>query len=172
MADTQEPHNRAQRTKITLADIGVPSAVKAMTPEQLAKSGGKLVLGRLIGIAGKFVVRKSPKDQTEFEGLGGSFRVIPADPAAEELESGVMFIPDAYHNMIAGQLRKAQENDAGATVSFSFQVSAIPAKNPAGYSWEFLPLLKPAGTNALDDLWTETVKLAPPKGAARIEQRK
>lgn len=154
--------NRSQRTKLTLADFGDPSRVKAETgpdAEAVAKNKGKLSLGVLIGIASKFLERKSVKDQQVFEGLGGQFRIIPADKAREELESGVLFVPDAFHNMMASALRKAQATDPNATVKVAFQVNVIKAKNPAGYSWDFMPLTPPDAANPIDELISDVAKL-------------
>lgn len=161
------PRNRAQRTKLTLADFGAVT-LKGMDPAKLAEMGGKLNMGRFIGIAVGFVERNAPDGNQKFEGLKGQFRIIPADHTKEELESGVCFFPDAYHNLLAGPLRAAIGGgngaavDPNATVQFGFQVNAIPAKNPAGYSWEFVPLIASTGVNPLDDLYAGILKIAPP----------
>lgn len=137
---------RSQRTKITLKDIGEPALVKTLPPAE-----HQYVLGTLIGIASKFVERNSPDGQDKFEGLGGTFRVIPADPQRDELESGILFIPDAFHNMIASVLRKGQDNDPNFEVKFAFEVSSVKANNAAGYSWDFKPMIENAAENPLDN---------------------
>lgn len=148
-----ENENRAQRTKLTLADLGAPSLVKTMSAEQLAKTGGIYILGYLTGKASGFVERTDPKEGTRYEGLSGIFVMTPSDTNMEELESGVLFIPDAFHNLVAAQLRElmAQNGDKGGVVEFVFEVASIPAKNPAGYSWQFKPAIPFKGKHLLDD---------------------
>jgi hypothetical protein len=149
---------RSQRTKLVLKDLGEPAMVKNMTPEQVAASISesgvhRYVMGRLVGIARGFVERRSEKDGEIFEGLSGMFRVVPADPAREELESGVLFIPDAFHNMVADALRPLKAQDVNASVTFAFEISSIRAENPAGYSWDFKPLIENAAGNPLDGVF-------------------
>lgn len=143
---------RSQRTKLVLSDLGEPAIIKTR-PE----SERSYVLGTLIGTATKFVERKSLKQNADgsqdiFEGLGGSFRSIPSDPEKAELESGVLFIPDAFHNVIANVLRPLIKEDGNGKVDFMFEVSTIRAKNPAGYSWDFRPMISIAAANPLDAL--------------------
>lgn len=192
MADTPNitivPRNRAQRTKLTLADIGQPAIVKGATPDMIAAKNAefgitgvnnKLILGKFIGIASGFVERTSPDKTEKFPGLKGQFRVIPADPKLEELESGVCFFPDAYHNMIADPLKAAIDGDPARNIPgdphansrFAFQVAAIPAKNPAGYSWEFTPLMQPDRISPLDDLMSGIQQLAAPAANKQIEAK-
>jgi len=172
MAEAQTkpaPKLRAQRTKLTLADFGAVT-LKGMDPGVLAQMGGKLNMGRFIGIAVDFVERNSPDGNQKYEGLKGQFRIIPAN-GGEEIESGVCFFPEAYHNMIAGALR-ASDGDPNASVRFGFQVNAIPAKNPAGYSWEFQPLIESQGVNPLDDLYSGILQVAPVAPAKQIAGKK
>jgi hypothetical protein len=147
--------NFAQRTKITLKDIGAPSLVATKGVD------GKYVLGTLIGIATGFVERQSPDGSEKFEGLAGSFRVVPAEGSdTEPLESGVLFIPNAFHNMVAESLKAAQQSDPKASLNFAFEVASISAKNPAGYSWEMTPLIENAAENPLDKLVSSIPALA------------
>jgi hypothetical protein len=138
----------SQRTKIVTKDLGDPSIIKTM-PDDVKKH----MLGTIVGIVTGFCERGNPKDPTEkFEGLVGNFRSIPVDEKREELESGVCFLPDAFHNMIATPFRKMQETDKNAQLRFAFEISAIRANNAAGYSWEFKPKIEAEGGNPLDEL--------------------
>jgi hypothetical protein len=141
---------RSQRTKLVLKDLGEPSLIKAE-----AESVRTLLLGTIIGTATGFVERKSADGEEKFEGLAGQFRSIPADPKRDELESGVLFIPDAFHKMIAVALRDQLKADPNATISFGFEVSSIRANNPAGYSWDFKPMIEAKAENPLDALLGE-----------------
>jgi hypothetical protein len=163
MADAQQI--RAQRGKLTLGALGNPSLIKSMTPDQLAKlPRGKLFLGTIYGRASGFIERSSLKDEEKFEGLKGSFIGVPNDAANyEETESGVLYIPDAFHNLVAEKLREVQKTDAGASVEFAFEVNVIPAKNPAGYSWELTPAVPFEGKHPLADLMAKAAKLTADK---------
>jgi hypothetical protein len=151
---------RSQRSKITLKDMGNPSMIKGMSAEQLAPTKGRLVLGYLLGKASSFVERTQPNTAEKFEGLSGAFALMPADPEAEELESGVLFIPDAFHNLIAVKLRELQKTDPAAECEFVFEVAAIKAGNPQGYSWDFKPAKEFAGAHPLENLFADVKKIA------------
>lgn len=141
---------RSQRTKLVLKDLGEPAIIKTL-PETVARH----MLGTLAGIATGFVERKSPDGQDKFEGLAGQFRSVPSDPTKDELESGVLFIPDAFHTMIATPLRSMLATDPNANLRFAFEVSVIRAKNAAGYSWDFLPKIEASAANPLDELFDD-----------------
>lgn len=170
MADAKETpvaRNRSQRTKLTLGDFGNASVVKLDPNGQadpaikmvLDKNKGRYPMGIILGNASGFVKRTSQKDDTTFEGLAGEFRFIPADKARDELESGVLFIPDAFHNLIAAKLRKALEADPNAKCKMALAVSSIPAKNAAGYSWDMMPLTAPEPNNAIDELLSDILTI-------------
>lgn len=162
---------RSQRTKLTLADIGEPAAVKTLPAGQ-----DKFMLGTLVGIASGFTERTSPDKSQKFEGLAGMFRIIPSDTNRDELESGILFVPDAFHNLIAEKLRAAQGSDPKAEIRFAFEISSIRANNPAGYSWDFMPVIENEGENPLDQLVAalpaSTIQAIEDKSAARNEARK
>lgn len=143
----------AQVGKITLTNFGKPDASKL--------KNGAVIAGYLVGKARSFIERTQPKEGTKFEGLTGAFRLIPSDPDGEVLESGVLFIPDAFHNLIADQLRTQQRDDPKAEIEFAFEVAAMPANNPAGYSWKFNPAFKFAGVNPLDEVQKKLVAARP-----------
>lgn len=160
---------REQRTKLTQKDAGEPSVIKSR-PETVTK----IITGRLIGIASDFVHRKSANGEQDFEGLKGQFRIVPTndmgipDPDKPELESGVLFLNDAFHSMISEPLRKARETDDKASINFAFEINVIRAKNPQGYSWSFMPLIESAG-NPLDAL---VAQLPPPGKVASLEDKR
>ena len=150
----------AQRTKIVTKDLGDPSIIK-LQPENVRK----MMLGTIIGVVTGFCERGNPKDPSEkFEGLVGSFRSIPADPTRDELESGVCFLPDAFHNMISTPFKSMVANDKNAQLRFAFEISAIRATNPQGYSWEFLPKIEAVGGNPLDALLEDLGELKTVEG--------
>lgn len=159
--------NRSVRTKLTLKDLGEPGSIKALPDDIKTYS-----LGRLIGICRDTLSRTDDKTGEKYEGLKGEFRSIPSDPEKAkgrvELESSILYIPDAFHSMITQQLTAAQKIDPSAEVIFVFDVTAIRASNPAGYSWDFKPVLGKA-ENRLDALASEVTKqLGGPAKAPQI----
>jgi hypothetical protein len=137
----------SQRTKLVLKDLGNPDEIKSQ-PDTVRR----MVLGTLVGRAGGFIERTNPKDGEVMEGLTGEFRSIPANPEADQLESGVLFIPDAFHNLIASKLREAKKADANAVINFAFEVASVRATNPQGRSWDFKPMIDAGEENPLDKL--------------------
>jgi hypothetical protein len=146
---------RSQRSKLVLKDLGNPDEIKS-APEAVRR----LVLGTLVGIADGFIERTNPKDGEIMEGLTGQFRSIPANEASEELESGILFIPDAFHNLIAATLRSEKAKDANAKVNFAFEIAAVRANNPQGRSWDFKPMIESETENPLDAFMANVGKLA------------
>lgn len=142
-------------TKLALKDMGNPKII-ATQPETVRE----IHLGVLMGQANDFVTRTIEKDSSVMEGLAGNFRVVPVDldgtvHDTEAKESGILWIPDAFHNIIAGKLRAAKATDPGATIDFIFDVVVIRANNPQGYSWQFNPIREFSGKNPLDELFNE-----------------
>jgi hypothetical protein len=141
----------AQRTKIVPKDLGDPSIIK-LQPEETKR----YMLGTIIGIVTGFVFRADLKDaDRKMEGLSGSFRSIPADEKRDELESGILWLPDAFHNIIAATFRKMSEDDKNAQLRFAYEIYSIRASNPIGYSWEFKPKIEATGGNPLNELLSD-----------------
>lgn len=157
----------AQRTKLVLKDLGEPAMVKTLTDGQ-----NRYVLGTLYVMASSVISRKNPKaggdnEPDTYEGLAGTFRMVPSDAKRDTLESGILFVPDAFHNMIADTVKAATKDDPNAIVRTAFEIASIKAANPAGYSWEFKPLMQQA-VNPMDNFVGEIAEhrqkmLAAPK---------
>ncbi len=154
----------SQRSKLAPKDLGAPALIKTMPENQKA-----YLVGTFVGIATGIIKRKNPKDENEvFEGLSGSFRAIPSVETLDELESGVLFIPDAFHNMIAAALAKVQKDDPTAELRFAIECSSVRANNPAGYSWDFKPLFD-QGKNPLDELVKDAGVMKIANGQRRLQ---
>lgn len=168
MADTATTMQkiRAQRGKITLGDLGNPGMVKTMDAAAKALTKGRYFVGTIYGQVTDFVQRKNLKTEEMMEGLRGTFVGVPSVTDMDELESGVLFIPDAFHNIIAGQFREAQKADASAALEFAMEVYSIDAKNPAGYSWEMLPAVPFKGVHPLDNIMKAALAMTTEKRKA------
>jgi hypothetical protein len=168
MSDASHTDNkiRLQRTKLTLSDLGMPALVKTARADQKTKDG-MLFMGTVYGRASGFIERINDKQKEgeapTFEGLKGVFVGVPADDALDEKESGLLWIPDAFHNMIAEQLRLTETIVDGkprlGSIEFAFEVYSIEAKNPAGYSWVLRPAVPPTGKHPLADLMDRAKKI-------------
>lgn len=168
MADLDLTKPRAQRSKLSLTMLGNPQLVKTMTPDELAKSKGKYLVGTIYGAASDLVQRSSPDGSDKFEGLRGSFIGVPSDSARlDEIESGVLFIPDAFHTLVADKLREVKKHSETGTVEFAFECYAVPAKNPAGYSWELTPAMQFEGKHPLENLVSRVKQLTDQRAPQR-----
>lgn len=156
---------RSQRTKLALKDLGDPAMVKTIPEKDRGKG---YFMGTIVGIATGIVERKNEKTGEIMEGLAGTFRHIPADKARDELESGILWIPDAFHNMVAQALKKSQAADPNSELKFAFEVKSIAAQNPAGYSWEFLPVGQPNDKNPLDEFLENIGTVKEIEGKGRV----
>lgn len=168
------------RSKIAFKDIGNAKKIAAMSDDDLKPTKGRFIIGYLFGKVNGFVERTDPKTDEKFEGLRGVFGTLPSDPESmEEIESGVLFMPDSFHNVIADAFRSGalktgnngQPNPA-YSLEFSFEVAAIKAQNPAGYSWDIKPAREFSGEHPLKDLKADIVKLAAsrPKQIAHVRK--
>lgn len=159
----------AQRTKITLSSLGDPAIIKTMDDNVR-----KHKMGVIMGEATDLIERTNPKDNAVMEGLKGMFRAIPDDEKNEPMESGLLWIPDAFHEQIAQQIRNAKANgEINFKVKFAIEVTVIRANNPQKYSWELLPMIDTEVKSPLDELQAlyEAAKqkqLAAPKGRKAI----
>jgi hypothetical protein len=157
MADEVTQVQRAQKSKLTLGDLGAPGLVNTLPADQLVN--GKYFVGTILGRASGFVERANIKTEEIMEGLKGTFVMVPSEPRMGEMESGVLFVPDAFHNLLSTPLRKAQDTDNKAALEFALEVYSIKAKNPAGYSWEMYPAVPFTGKHPLDDLMKKVAAL-------------
>lgn len=153
MNDTTATRSVEIKSKIVFKDLGEPAAVK------LLKDGeNKLLLGTIMGIARDIKISKAADGMTEFKGLKGEFEAVPADAERPTVKSGVTFLGDAFQADIVAML---EAEDGPESVAFAFEVYAVKAKNPAGYSWALAPLLKAEASDPLAALRAEVQKQRP-----------
>lgn len=130
------------KSKLVFKDIGNPARVKDHNEETL-------MLGTIMGQADGIKIAKGADGMTEFKGLKGTFEGIPTDPERDTVRSGVAFLGDAFQSDIIALL---ESEDRPELVAFAFEVYAVKAKNPAGYSWALKPLLTAKATDPLAEL--------------------
>jgi hypothetical protein len=107
--------------------------------------------------------RKTPDGQTkQWEAVGGAFQAINLQNGQEYM-SGVLYLPDAFQSMLltlvkeqnAARARRGMSEFRG--IDFAFQIDAIPASNPSGYSYVLRSLLPPRKADPLAALRARTV---------------
>lgn len=157
-------------TKIALKNVGNPKQITVL-PETVRE----LHLGAIVGVATNVKRGKMPDGVTETIGLAGSFEAIPADASKDTVRSGVCYLPDAFMLPIIDALSDEIGSDGKVTkegvasVQFAFEVYAIRAENPQGYSWQLRAAVPPTENDPLAEAKKALVALrATP--APQIEQ--
>lgn len=138
------------QTKIALKNVGNPKAV-TMLPD----GTNELHLGAIVGVATGIKNGKQADGVTPFVGLVGNFEAVPSDTSKEAVASGVCYLPDAFQQPIIDALAdkvndKGEVTQPGATsVQFAYEVYAIKAQNPQGYSWQLRSAIEPSANDPL-----------------------
>lgn len=149
-------------------DLGNPKKIAA-----LPEGENKLMMGTVFGVIDRMVQRTMPTGQI-FEGFGGQFEAVPADKDLPTINSGVLYLPGGFFELLAVPFKEAsgaaeKNGTAAPTMRFAFEVSAVKANNPAGYSWEYTPLTEP---NTIDPLSEMRDAIASGDGLAQLEDRR
>ena len=110
----------------------------------------RIHLANLFGLADGIATGTSPEGQV-FTGLAGQFQVDQLDVKNPDkilntLQAGRLFFPTGIGSEIItaalGMRDDAKSDGALKVLRFAFAVRAFRANNPAGYSWEFEPLME------------------------------
>jgi hypothetical protein len=140
-------------SKITPALLGKPSRAKIEDKE--------VAIARVYGVANGIKIVKALTGDV-FEALRGNFEGVSLE-TGEIFTSGILYLPAGIHDRIIGQLK---ELDGNGSIQFGIELSAIPAKNPAGYSWKATNVVKQDVADPLAALRGQAqagMKLLPPK---------
>lgn len=124
--------------KISLSTIGA-------MPTRIKRADTTIEETAIIGGVARGVVYKKNRDTGEMlEGLAGDFigKCLIDD---NEFRSGVCYLPAGIQESIATLVR----GDNPVPVEFMVKLQAVKAKNPAGYSWQAVPLHKPETADPL-----------------------
>lgn len=132
-------------------------AVAQFQPKRVGALGDKFTrvqVGTFIGRATDILVRTLP-DTSVVEGLKGDFELSRCNIETGEVEavfrSGVAYLPPGVDEMIKGPVseRDANGKRVNESVAFAFNVFLMKAANPAGYSWEFVPVVQQVNDDPL-----------------------
>lgn len=165
-------------SKITIATVGGnPAAAKAENRRiPICAIYGKATDVKMV----EDPTRKGPDGQTkEWKALAGAFQAVNLQNG-QEFMSGVLYLPDAFQTMALTLVEKQNESRTRRGmahfqgVEFAYQIDAIPAKNPSGYSYVLRSLLPPRKADplaalrarALDEVASVMPKALPAPAAA------
>lgn len=141
--------------KLTIKTLGcIPSLVKALKPEQ----GTKLAIARIFGKATKVTYQPDKDRGTTFTVFNGNFEGINLQDGTV-LRSGKLFLPPGIQEVMENAIKTEQAKDPAASVSFAFEIRAVQATNPIGYSYEAASLKPPQAEDELSDLRAAIAKL-------------
>lgn len=158
--------------KLTIKTLGcIPSLVKALKPEQ----GTKLAICRMYGKASKVSYQPDKDAGKFFTVFMGNFEGINLQDGTV-LRSGKMFLPPGIQEVVENAIKSAQAKDANASISFAFEIRAVQATNPIGYSYEAAALKNPEAEDELAEMrgviaklpTFEQKKLAEAKGSPKV----
>jgi len=131
-------------SKITMKNAGVSAKRIHGLPENQRALKLAIIFGEASGI--KQV--DDPTHGTTHEAIVGRFQANNAE-TGEMTRSGMLYLPKGIHETITSAVKNAEE---GELVRFALEVRAVRADNPAGYSYEAVPLLKPSEHDPLGEL--------------------
>lgn len=133
------------KNKLVIKDLGDPKGVHKKDGDN-----AQIVLGTLFGICTGVGSKTDQRDPTKvFHFLKGDFEGVPSEKDADRTRSGVLYLPDGMHNLIASQF--AGDN-APDKLQFALEVIVKKAKNPAGYEFGFNPKIKASEADPLEAL--------------------
>jgi hypothetical protein len=140
-------------SKMSIKALGCNPKLAGALPE-----GSKEVV-RLCVIGGKASGVKHGEDLQgrTWTALIGTFEGVNIENG-ETFQSGKLFLPSGIQESVEAAVAKADGND----VSFAFELRAVKANNPIGYSYQAVSLMPPAEVDTLSDVRATFVKALAP----------
>lgn len=152
MSDTEQ--TVTERRRLKLSNLGSPSSmIKEKDRDGNFVHPARIPVGYIFGRVTGTVDLKNADDSV-FVALRGTFEG-ESILNGEIIKAGVLTLPSGFHDMMLENWRAvskpAKEGGPGAeAMEFAYQFIADRADNPAGYTWQALPMIKPQ--NAPDPL--------------------
>jgi hypothetical protein len=146
MADTQVDETIIG--KITISAIGCnPSEIKVLKPDDPKLQNGALPLARLYGKLNEVRYQADKDKGVTYVFFVGSFEAVNMQ-TGEVFRSGKMFLPKGISELVEAAVNK----NPNAAIGFAFEVRAVQAKNPAGYTYQVLALKSPEAEDELQQI--------------------
>ncbi len=117
--------------KMSIKTLGANPKSAAVGANEAAK---KVPMVRIMGIARGIKTAIGNNGDTVF-GLTGQFEGVNI-ATGEVAQSGVLYLPSGIQELIQEPLEGIIAEDKNAAVTFAFDIFAVSATNPAGYSFE------------------------------------
>lgn len=94
----------------------------------------RIPLIRVLGVASGIKAATDARGDPVF-GLTGQFEGTNIE-TGETAQSGVLYLPGGIQELLQGPLETAIADDKNARIQFAYDIFAVSASNPAGYSFE------------------------------------
>ena len=125
------------------------------------KDGERLHLIRVLGVASGIKAAVDTRGEPVF-GLTGQFEGTNV-ATGENAQSGVLYLPGGIQELLQGPLEQAIADDKNARIQFAFDIYAVKASNPAGYSFEAENLVDVEREDPFAAMRADLPKLPAPK---------
>ncbi len=168
------------KAKVTIQDS---CNAKLEIAKMIEAKDDERTVGTIVGIVYDTVERKSPDGSQVFTGLSGQFEVTPTDAEKESIESGILFLPDAFLAVVRSALDRAiyvpnedgspnYEKKRKGSIQFAGEIVLKTSKNAAGYEWGLKMVKAPNATDPLAELKASLPKPGTPKAIANNSKAK
>lgn len=153
MTDVKISGEESYVKKLSVATLGcVPAAVKQ-------EPSGKLAIARIFGKMEKVGTQEDVANAKIYRYLQGTFEGINMQDGTV-LRSSRVFLPEgiqqvveiAYENAVKAAAGPEGKGKYDGEISFAFEIRAVKANNPAGYSYEAVALRDPQQEDALGEM--------------------
>lgn len=156
--------------KLTVKDMKCdPKRVLGMEGDE-----ARQMMCRIYGVASDTKVKTltDTRDGSvkNYEQLKGQFRGINLT-TGERFQSGILYLPEGIHELLAEPLKAAHAANEDAEVTFGFDVFSEKRKNVAGYGYGAVVLGEPAADDAFARLESDFVKAGAPALPAPAEPK-
>lgn len=129
---------------------------------------GKLPLARIFGKVASVRYKEDEKNGGMYVAFIGSFEAFNLE-TGEVYRSGVLYLPKGISEIMETAVTKLKkgEDDQESVISFAFEIRAVKATNPIGYSYEAQALQAPDKQDELAELRRQMLAL-PATGAKAL----
>lgn len=149
-------------SKLTTKTLGCkPDMVKTLPDGQ-----NKLAIARLYGKAAEVKYQEDKNNPgTIHTFFAGNFEGINMQ-TGESVRSGKLFLPKGISEVVEKAIKDAKAKDPKADIAFAFEIRAVKATNPIGYSYEAVALRSPEAEDQLKEM-REAIAKMPTKDAVK-----
>lgn len=134
-------------SKLTIATLGCnPSMVKTLPVGQ-----NKLPVARLYGKVSDVKYQDDKAKGVIHTFFAGTFEGINLQDGNVQ-RSGKLFLPKGISEVVEAAVKNAQAKDDKSSIAFAFEIRAVKATNPIGYSYEAVAIKNPEAEDELAEM--------------------